>query len=584
MREEAKVRLSLTVVIPTHRRREKVLQTVTTLDRQSVSSTAVDVVVVVDGSFDDSAHALRELRTRLPLAIIEQPHGGAGAARNRGAQAATGDVVVFLDDDVLVDDGFLEALSNEIAAGADVVLSHLAIMDAGPPSLRAKELTTWFDAVATQMRAGTFSAENMIFSAAAVRRSLFLDVGGFDESFTRHGSYGAEDGELGHRLLAAGAVVRFAPDATATTDVEPHPATTLARAYDMGRNHVRLVRKHPELLESAFDEVREGSRIYRLMEPLVGILPALPHLLRPAGPGVARMAHRRTGHPLIHRLLVVFLAAEFWRGVQAAGGIPRRRHVTVLCYHALQDLSRDPLLAGYGVPPEVFRSQIDTLLQRGHVFVSADELLRLVRGGRVPRRALLLTFDDGYADLAAAAVLLRERDIPAVVFAVSGQLGGSNTWDQARGATALPLLDVAELAQLQRCGVEVGSHSRSHHALTAVDDAALQQQVAGSHQDLVAAGFAPRLFAYPHGDHDRRVMAAVAAAGYEAAFTVAEGVVGPRADRLRLPRLEMYPWDTGNRLVAKVASAGRSERVRNRIGAWRAHLRSATKPTKQRAA
>jgi peptidoglycan/xylan/chitin deacetylase (PgdA/CDA1 family) len=184
--------------------------------------------------------------------------------------------------------------------------------------------------------------------------------------------------------------------------------------------------------------------------------------------------------------------------VAEAGGVPRTRPLRVLCYHAISDLAGDPVIEPYGVPPTRFRRQLDSLRRAGYRFIHPDELLAFLDGrAGLPRRPLLLTFDDCYADLLDTALPeLVERGIPAVAFAVSGCIGASNRWDQAAGAATLPLLDVPGLEALARSGLEIGGHSRTHRSLVEVDAAELAGETAGVAADLERAGLAaPRLFA-----------------------------------------------------------------------------------------
>jgi peptidoglycan/xylan/chitin deacetylase (PgdA/CDA1 family) len=250
-----------------------------------------------------------------------------------------------------------------------------------------------------------------------------------------------------------------------------------------------------------------------------------------------------------------FLARDFryWRGVQEAGGVPRKNNpVLILCYHAIADLAGDPVLGEYGMPPDALLRQIETLSRRGTAFLSGAEFDRFMRGeAGVPRRAVLLTFDDCYRDLLeVAAPMLKARGIAAIAFAVTGL--GSNVWDQKKGARALPLLDRHGLAALQRCGFELGAHSRTHEALPWIDAKALIEQVAGAAADMAAMGFdRPRFFAYPYGEENSTVQRTVAAAGYSAAFGLYPGFCYRTMDAMALPRLEIERRDQGWRFALK---------------------------------
>jgi peptidoglycan/xylan/chitin deacetylase (PgdA/CDA1 family) len=245
--------------------------------------------------------------------------------------------------------------------------------------------------------------------------------------------------------------------------------------------------------------------------------------------------------------------------VAEAGGVPRTRPLRVLCYHAISDLAGDPVVKAYGVPPARFRRQLDSLRRAGYRFIHPDELLAFLDGrAGLPRRPLLLTFDDCYADLLDTALPeLVERGIPAVAFAVSGCIGASNRWDQAAGAATLPLLDVPGLEALARSGLEIGGHSRTHRSLVEVDAAELAGETAGVAADLERAGLAaPRLFAYPYGDHTSAVRQAVRQAGYAAAFGVSPGRILPSSDRYALPRVDIRRHHSGLRFRLRVALLG----------------------------
>ena len=230
--------------------------------------------------------------------------------------------------------------------------------------------------------------------------------------------------------------------------------------------------------------------------------------------------------------------------------------ILVLCYHAIADLSGDPVLADYGIDRDSFSAQLDDLTARGFTFVTPDDLLALLDGGRsVPPKAVLLTFDDCYEELAdVARAVLEPRGITGIAFAVSGMASGTNEWDQAIGARTLRLLDGAGLKELRRHGVEIGCHSRSHRPMPSVARQDLADELEGAATDIAALGLPrPRFFAYPHGQHDEAVRAAARSAGFAAAFGLLSRRVTPESDRFALPRVEILARDRGWRFRFKTS-------------------------------
>jgi peptidoglycan/xylan/chitin deacetylase (PgdA/CDA1 family) len=231
----------------------------------------------------------------------------------------------------------------------------------------------------------------------------------------------------------------------------------------------------------------------------------------------------------------------------------------ILAYHAIADLSDDPRLAEYGVPPRLFEAQLDALLASGWSFVDLDAVLAALAGeGELPRKALLLTFDDAYADLLdVGCPVVAERGLPGIVFAVAGQLGGTNEWDHRIRAAPLDLLDADGLRAVAAQGIEVGSHTVSHRPLTKVPESELEEEIAGSADMLERAGLPrPRVFSYPYGEWSPSIAAVADGAGYEASFTVEPGVVADGVDRHALSRIEVHAGDTPRRLRRKLLSAG----------------------------
>jgi peptidoglycan/xylan/chitin deacetylase (PgdA/CDA1 family) len=547
----------ISIVIPTFERRDVVVQSVQALARLSYQG-AVDVTVVVDGSTDGTAEALRVVSLPWPLRVVEQANGGAAAARNTGARLARGEILLFLDDDMVSAQDLLTHHAASHQAGADVVVGHIPLHPDSPPNMVGQVVGRWAEARRNRLAVpGTeLQISDLLTGQMSVRRALFEAVGGFDQKFTAAGGFGNEDLDFGYRLLGSGAKVVFNAEAVSWQRYVVRPEGYLLQWSKAGSADVMFARKHPERTDAIFaGHGVDTARARFLLRPLT-VLPPLSSLAQRAARSLALAAMARWPQSnAALRLLIGARDLGYWGEVARSGGVPRPRPVLVLAYHAIADLKGDRLLEPYAVPPAEFEEQLDTLLAHGFTFVSASEVLRALRDGQgLPRRPVLLTFDDCYEDLLAVAKgPLRARGIPALAFAVGGQIGGTNAWDHAKGGRALPLLDAAGLRQLQHLGVEVGAHSMTHPDLSTLHGPALSTELAGAADALAMVGLPrPRFLAYPFGRHDAVVRQAAAAAGYQMGFSLGRGRTRRHTYPFAIPRTEIRRGQTGLRLLLRL--------------------------------
>jgi peptidoglycan/xylan/chitin deacetylase (PgdA/CDA1 family) len=200
-----------------------------------------------------------------------------------------------------------------------------------------------------------------------------------------------------------------------------------------------------------------------------------------------------------------------------------------------------PALAPYWISAPDFRHHLDWLRAEGWTAISADELRRAQRSGsRLPRRTVLLTFDDGLVSFARVAwPELRARGMTATAFVVSGHVGGRADWDRRFGDPA-PLLPWEELRRLAGEGVEIGSHTVTHPFLTGLPLADAARELAESRARLGAElGRPVGAVAYPHGDVDPAVRQMAELAGYTSGFTCRPAAALVSDDPLLLPRLDV---------------------------------------------
>jgi GT2 family glycosyltransferase/peptidoglycan/xylan/chitin deacetylase (PgdA/CDA1 family) len=544
----------LSVVVATFQRRDLALNLIEALARQDVSA-PFEVVVVVDGSTDGTADALRARSLPYELVVIEEPNAGAAKARNRGVQAAMGEVLLFLDDDMEPDAQLVRVHLDAHERGARAVAGAIPLHPASPDNIMAQSVGEWADELSERCsQPGYRLGPHDIFTGQlSMRRDLFDDLGGFDERFTVRGTFGNEDIELAHRVIDRGIEVVFRPDAISYQRYVVTARQFLPRWSQVGEADVLMARLHPDL--TGFRPATVRGRPPSLLARAVVRSPSLARMLvEPFRRVAVSLVDGGAKDGFTRRLYARVRTVHYWLGVARAGGPIDGDRVRVLCWHSIADLSHDAVLHDYGVPPKIFRAQIRALRDARWAFIAPGEFIRFLRGGSIPRRSILLTLDDGYADLATEAVpVLSAHRAPAVAFVISRWIGLPSPGDVAEGRVPRPLAAKDELLRSSDADIEIGSHTRTHPRLTTCDGGTLADEVAGSRRELAEMGFPqPRLLAYPYGDHDARTCDAARSAGYDAAFTTVPTHVDRETHRFAVPRIEIHPHDIGARLLRKV--------------------------------
>jgi len=304
------------VIVPTFQRRETVLRTVLALDRQSERD--FEAIVVVDGSSDGTAEALRGLGVSFPLQVIEQPNRGAAAARNAGVDASGGELVAFLDDDMSADPAMLAEHDRSHREGADMVMGDMPLDPASPRNLLSWGVGSWASGRRERLSApgAEIRIDDLLTGQVSISRAAYLAVGGLDPTFTRDGLFGGEDLDFGHRVLAAGYRVVFNPAAISYQYYDVDPGKYLRRARETGRSDRELVAKHPELADALAGAPTFKTRRSRwLLSPFVAAPSFLAWPLRAAAAALARSG---LNTPRLRSLFFAVRTMEYLRGARLA--------------------------------------------------------------------------------------------------------------------------------------------------------------------------------------------------------------------------------------------------------------------------
>lgn len=243
-------------------------------------------------------------------------------------------------------------------------------------------------------------------------------------------------------------------------------------------------------------------------------------------------------------------------GERADGGPAEAESETVaiLMYHRVSP-DYDERGRRWCVTPDELRRQVEHLVAAGYRTIE-PELWNEHRELRKPfaSPAVVLTFDDGYADFAAHAwPILREHGFGAVVALPTRMAGATNAWD-AGTIEQVDLLDWDEIGRLEAEGVRFASHSASHRPLTSLPVAAAAEELLASRAALAERLEHPLpVIVYPYGDVDEGVQRLAGACGYELGLGCREGRAGFDEEPLALPRIEVRGGRPLARFVAALA-------------------------------
>ena len=225
------------------------------------------------------------------------------------------------------------------------------------------------------------------------------------------------------------------------------------------------------------------------------------------------------------------------------------RPVPILMYHVIARRRPGAPYPGLYVTPARFRAQIRNLARLGYRAVTLHAVYDAWHGlGVLPRRPVVLSFDDGYrSQFTVAAAALRRLRWPGVLNLVVAHM--------RRGASGL---SAGMVRHMMGWGWEVDSHTLTHPDLTTLGPAALQREVAGSRAALRRRFHVPAaFFCYPSGRFDASVLAAVRRAGYLGATTTLPGLARPRDGMFTLHRVRVAAGESAVELDRAVAASRR---------------------------
>ncbi|HET6271944.1 MAG TPA: glycosyltransferase family A protein [Bacteroidota bacterium] len=239
--------IRISVVIPTHNRKQLLLQCLGSLERQSLEMDRFEVIVVDDGSTDGTTEELNRRSHAFAFNCLRIENSGPSQARNAGAAVVRGKYIAFTEDDVIVDEDWLKNGLMLLESKSLAMLEGRTVYAHNRKDVRRFERT----------QRPSFIPCNLF-----VRKGVFDRLGGYDPAFydAKTRLYFREDADFGFRVLAAGLRTAIGMDVLVE---HPPQFTSLSSCFRHVRRYVfdpLLYRKHPLLFRQLI-EVKDVGRI-----------------------------------------------------------------------------------------------------------------------------------------------------------------------------------------------------------------------------------------------------------------------------------------------------------------------------------
>ena len=265
-------------ILCTYSRSALLRRVLRSLSEQTLPRNQFEIIIVDDGSSDDTKGVVEEFMGHIPLRYSYQENAGLGAAKNRGLSLARGEIVVFLDDDDVADPRLFEEhlrTHRRYPQSEYAVLGHTDIH----PDHADRPLMHFVTKVGHYLFAYSDLKDGQVLDytyfwggRSSCKREFLLRYGFFDPLFR----FGCEDIELGYRLSKHGLCVIYNRRARSVMIRNIDFDSFCQRLTAQGESQYRFSRLHPA------PEVQRWTEMIGAKEAWVKIAPVYATLLRSA--------------------------------------------------------------------------------------------------------------------------------------------------------------------------------------------------------------------------------------------------------------------------------------------------------------
>ncbi len=220
-----------------------------------------------------------------------------------------------------------------------------------------------------------------------------------------------------------------------------------------------------------------------------------------------------------------------------------KKKFIILLYHKIGKYPENAKFPGLYVTEENFDKQIKYLKNKGYVFLTLSRMKQIYDNNTDNNykndKFVSITFDDGSRSIYSKGLkIIKDNNVNATVFMVSDMIGGINAWDIKNGENKDEMLNLAELQEMIKSGIEMGAHTKIHPHLTMIPEKLAYEEISASKKILEEKlNININFFAYPYGDYNENIKNLVEKAGFQGACITKTGIVKDNTDFFALRRI-----------------------------------------------
>ncbi len=227
--------MKISVIVPVHNAEKTIQKTLAAIKNQQGTDLDIEIIAVDDGSTDGTPAILSSHKN---IVVLTQKNAGPASARNSGGKVATGDILVFTDSDTIPHPDWIKELTSPFNDEAIMVTAGTyTIANSGNRLAEAiqREIELRHAGYGKFVEfGGTYNL--------ALRKCLFISIGGFDESYRRASG---EDNDFCYRILRQGYKIRYVPTAKVAHHHPEFFSKYMKEQFRHGFWRAKLYLEHP---------------------------------------------------------------------------------------------------------------------------------------------------------------------------------------------------------------------------------------------------------------------------------------------------------------------------------------------------